>query len=86
MSDITNFSKKPRSHASPGDDADILNIARQIRQRRIDIGMTQEQLALIAGVGRDLIIQIENGRSGVAIGKVSRILKTLGLTLTTMES
>lgn len=48
--------------------------------------MTQEELALVTGVGRERIIQLENGKPGVAIGKVSVILTALGLKLIALEN
>ncbi|MFN7097192.1 MAG: type II toxin-antitoxin system Y4mF family antitoxin [Gammaproteobacteria bacterium] len=85
MSEITDLPKKRQIHSASSDPA-IITISQKIRQRRIDIGMTQEQLALIAGVGRDFIIQLENGKPGVAFGKVCRVLHVLGLSLSIMES
>jgi DNA-binding XRE family transcriptional regulator len=85
MSDISDFKIKRRTHASTGEDPILLTLGDKIRMERMRAGMTQEELALVTGVGRERIIQIENGKSGVSIGAVSRVLKALGLKLAAME-
>lgn len=47
--------------------------------------MTQEELALVAGVGGELVIQLENGKPGVSLGKTSKVLAALGLSLTAVR-
>lgn len=86
MSEISNFSLQRRSHASIGSDVTLLALGDKIRATRISAGMTQEELALVTGVGRDRIMQLENGKPGIAIGKVICILAALGLKLMLVES
>lgn len=86
MSEIHDFSLRRRSHAQVGSDPILLALGDHIRAARIAAGMTQEELALVTGVGRDRIMQLENGKPGIAIGKVSAILAALGLKLTVIEN
>lgn len=85
MSDISDIQPKRRSHATTGDDPALLALGNQIRQRRTSSNMTQEELALVAGVGRELVILLENGKPGVTLGKACRVLAALGLNLTAAE-
>lgn len=80
-SDDANFPSKPRRHARRGDDADLLALAQAIRDARAGAGLTQAQLALVSGVGRDTIIALENARPGVSLGHALRVMKGLGLTI-----
>jgi len=79
-SGTTNF-PKARKHARRGDDADLLALASEIRAARAQSGLTQAQLALVSGVGRDTVIALENGRPGVSLGGALRVMKGLGLSL-----
>lgn len=65
---------------------DLVKIGQQIRERRLKFAMTQEQVAMLTGVGRELIVKIEKGHPGVAIGKIAKIAKSLGLTLTVVAT
>lgn len=85
MSDISDIPVKRRSHASTGNDPLLLALGNRARHKRITSGMTQEELALTTGVGRELIIQLENGKPGVTLGKACRVLAALGLQLTVEE-
>jgi len=76
-----NLSSKARRHARPGDDADLLTLAATIRAARTTAGLTQAQLALVSGVGRDTIIALENARPSVSLGSALQVMKGLGLTI-----
>jgi y4mF family transcriptional regulator len=54
-------------------------LAALIRSRRKLRGLSQTQLAALAGVSRDWIIGLEKGRSTVEFGLVLRTAKALGL-------
>ncbi|WP_266169029.1 helix-turn-helix domain-containing protein [Dyella subtropica] len=82
---ISNFSERPRKHARTGDDPDALALGDTARSARIQAGLTQDQLALTSGVGRDTIMAIENGRGSVGLGKALRVLKALGLRIVPQE-
>ena len=85
MSDISDIQTKRRSHASTGNDPALLSLGDHIRHTRLANGMTQEELALVSGVGRELVIQLENGKPGVTLGKACHVLMALGLQLTAQE-
>jgi DNA-binding XRE family transcriptional regulator len=77
-----NFQPQARKHARRGDNADLLALAGAVRDARARAGLTQAQLALVSGVGRDTVIALENGRPGVSLGQAIKIMKGLGLTIT----
>lgn len=54
-------------------------LGRLIRRERKRQGLTQIMLAGLAGVGPRLIIEIEKGKESAEIGKVLRVLATLGI-------
>jgi HTH-type transcriptional regulator/antitoxin HipB len=85
MSSKTNFSQRARGHARQGDDPDALALGEIIRISRVDAGLTQDQLALASGVGRDTVMAIENGRGSVGLGKALRVIKALGLRIVPQE-
>ncbi|MEO8005227.1 MAG: helix-turn-helix domain-containing protein [Betaproteobacteria bacterium] len=72
---------KPRSHAKQGVSPVVAAIAARVRKARVTAKLSQADLALTCGVGRTTVIAIENGRPGVAIEKVQRVLSGLGLSL-----
>lgn len=78
MSDIP---PRRRAHARVGDDPALRTLGDELRAARVAAGLSQADLALTAGVGRDLVIALENGRPGVAIGHVRRVAGALGLRL-----
>lgn len=80
-SDNANFKSRARRHAQRGEDTDLLALAQVIRTARSDAGLTQAQLALVSGVGRDTVIALENARPGVSLGHALQVMKGLGLTL-----
>lgn len=58
---------------------DVGDIGAAIRAKRVSIGMQQEQLAALAGVGPRFLSEIENGKESAEIGKVLHVLRRLGL-------
>ncbi len=81
----TDMTPNRRRHASTGDDPMLLEIGDRVRAVRAGAKMTQEELALVSGVGREFIIQLENGKPGVSLGNAARVLRSLGLKLRTAE-
>ncbi len=81
MSIKANMRAKRRAHASTGPVAALTAFGDRVRVARVAAGMTQEELALVAGVGREFIIQLENGKPGVSLGRTAQVLSTLGLCL-----
>lgn len=85
MSTKINFSLRVRGHARRGNDPDALALGEIIRISRVDAKLTQDQLALASGVGRDTIMALENGRGSVGLGKALRVIKALGLRIVPQE-
>lgn len=55
------------------------DIANLVRKARKEQGITQEELAGVAGTGRRFIYDIENGKDSVQIGKLLSVIQVLGL-------
>ena len=60
-------------------------LAQVVRARRRELKLTQEYLALLAGVSERTIRDLEKGRESVAFSKVSTVLDTLGIDLILRE-
>ena len=56
-------------------------LSRALREARIRRGLSQQQLAEMAGVTRLRVIDMERGAPGVAIGAYARVAQSLGLQL-----
>lgn len=54
----------------------VLRIGRLIKESRIGLGLTQEELALMSGTSRTYISRIENDRSDVELGTLRKIIET----------
>lgn len=54
----------------------VLRIGRLIKESRISLGLTQEELALMSGTSRTYISRIENDRSDVELGTLKKIIET----------
>ena len=64
------------------DIANILdNIGAAIRIRRKRLGMTQQDVAEIAGLQRQTISRVETGNDVVAVATVARVAAVVGLDL-----
>lgn len=59
----------------------IRDLAAAVRGRRIDLGMSQADLAAHAGVSRKWIYEFEAGKSTAELGLLLRVLDALGLAL-----
>ena len=66
MSDVTNISKR---------------IGTEIRVRRKQLGMTQRDVADIAGLQRQTLSRVEKGNEAVSFSSVARIAAVVGLDL-----
>ena len=53
-----------------------LNVGRLIKESRMSLGLTQQELALMSGTSRTYISRIENDRSDVEIGTLRKIIET----------
>ena len=59
----------------------IKTIGAAIRTRRKRIGMTQQDVADIAGLQRQTISRVEAGNNAVAVATVARVAAVVGLDL-----
>ena len=50
-----------------------------VKKKRVELGMTQAQLADISGNGTRFISELENGKATMQIGKAIGTLHVLGL-------
>lgn len=51
----------------------------RVRELRLERGMSQEKLALEAGLDRTYIVSVESGRRNVSLVNIVRIAKALGV-------
>ena len=56
------------------------------RNRRLALGLSQEKAAAAAGISRKTLSDFENGGLGISLGNLDRILRSVGLELTTREA
>ena len=54
-------------------------LAAALSQRRADLDMTQAEVAYAAGVSRQWLVAVEQGKSTAEIGRVLRVVRVLGL-------
>ncbi len=56
-------------------------LGREIRARRKALQLTQEEIALDAGITRQRLGELERGKSGIHLEVALRVCKSLGLRL-----
>ena len=56
-----------------------IDIGQQIQSARKKQGLSQEELAMLANVGRRFVVELEQGKATAQIGKVLQVLHALGL-------
>jgi len=61
---------------------DIVALGETIRLERKRQGVTQAELAALAGVGVRYLRELEHGKPGCQIGHAFKVLATLGITVT----
>ena len=59
----------------------IREIGEFVASTRKKQGATQLDLAQMAGVGRRFVVELEAGKESLHVGKVLRVLETLGVDL-----
>ena len=62
------------------------HMAQFVRERRVANGLTQAELALLAGVGRRFVSELESAKSTLQFGKVSAVLTVFGKDLGLVEA
>ena len=71
----------PNEHMDDSTDVPITEVAAlgaELRRIRRAQGLTQEELALAAGVGRRFVIDLEAGTESVQTGALRRVVAALG--------
>lgn len=63
------------------DRAALATISRQIREKRVALGLTQVDVAGLSNTGTRFVIELEHGKPTIAVGKLIDVLTALGLTL-----
>jgi len=58
---------------------DISAIGRRVRGERKRLGLRQDELASLCGLGTRFLSELENGKPTLEIGRVLRVLDALGL-------
>ncbi len=58
----------------------VRDVAAATRGRRLERGLTQDELARLAGVSRKWVYEFEAGKPTVAFTPILRVLDVLGLT------
>ena len=51
-----------------------------IRAERKRLGVTQRELAMVAGTGVRFIVELERGKETARVGSIFKILRALGIT------
>ena len=60
-------------------------IASFVKTRRKQVKLTQEELALRAGVALTVVRKIEQGKENLSLSKVNQVLKMFGQVLATVK-
>jgi y4mF family transcriptional regulator len=56
--------------------------ASAVKQARIQQGLTQRQLALSVGAGERFIVDLENAKESIRLGKALEVATALGIKIT----
>lgn len=72
--------ERPQGHARP-EGAAVAGLAQAIRTHRLRARLTQKDLAALANTGVRFIVELEQGKPTLEIGKALDVLQTLGLEL-----
>ncbi len=59
----------------------VLDIGKRVREARRKMGMTQQRFADLAGVGRRFLIELEQGKATLEIGRVLAVCRAAGIKL-----
>ncbi|HLZ80458.1 MAG TPA: helix-turn-helix transcriptional regulator [Ktedonobacteraceae bacterium] len=61
-----------------------VRFGRAIRKRRNELGLSQEELADLAGLHRTYIGDVERGKRNVSLVNIDKLAKTLGISIWTL--
>jgi transcriptional regulator with XRE-family HTH domain len=59
----------------------LAGVARAVSERRLALGLDQQEVADLAGCSRQFVSALERGDEGVTVGKVLDVCEVLGLGL-----
>lgn len=62
------------------------DIGQLVRRRRVELGLTQQEVATSARTGRRFVSELEDGKETAQIGKILHILSDLGIALSAKKS
>lgn len=65
---------------------DPVDFSRTVRERRRELGLTQRELALAAGLGRVSVLRLENEPEKCQLRTALRVAQVLGLNLAAAPS
>ena len=71
----------PRASPRHAQDPVLVAFGRAVRQARDNVGLSQEELAHLAGIDRSYMSSIERGGQNVGMISAARIAQTLGMSL-----
>lgn len=57
------------------------SVGERIKQRRLEIGWTQDQLCTKAGLSKSFVSELENGKRGVSASNLLDIARTMNVSL-----
>ncbi len=63
------------------DEEFLANLGEAIREKRLALGLSQEELALKASVHRTYLSDIERGTRNITVGMLSQVAGALGMHL-----
>jgi y4mF family transcriptional regulator len=64
---------------------DSVQLGTRVRHKRKKDGLTQQDLAAVAGVGVRFVSELENGKASVQLNTLLAVLAALGLQLVIVE-
>jgi len=59
----------------------LVKFGQKVRERRFELGLSQEELATKAGVHRTYVGMIERAEKNITLTNIEKIAKALGLSL-----
>jgi y4mF family transcriptional regulator len=68
-----------------GNIQNVAALGKIVRQRRKEMKITQFDLSGITGVGNRFIVDLENGKETIQLGKVLSVIAWLGIELVAKE-
>jgi len=69
-------------HSSPSSVETALRLGTEVKQARLELGLAQNDLSLVAGVSRRTVHAIEHGKPTVRLDALVSVLRAVGLDLT----